>query len=134
MGLSTVADFGAPLSLGSVWDAGAAGAGTYTSADQKNLTHRGLNLYINITALTGTGPTVTVIIEGKDPVSGQYFTLLSSTALSAIGFTRLIVYPGIAVTANFSDNDALPGTWRVRVVVGGTGPAATGTISASLLI
>ncbi len=134
MGLSTVQDFGAPLSLGSTWDAGAAPAGTYVSADQKNLTHRGLALYVNISALTGTGPTVTVTIQGRDPVSGQYFTLLASAALGAVGFTRMLVYPGVPATANLADNDALPGTWRVQVVVAGTTPAATATISACLLI
>src|SRR5574340_1113816 len=106
----------------------AAAAGTYLSADIPNLSHAGLMVYINITALTGTGPQLVVTIQGKDPVSGQYFTLLASAALTATGFTRLLIYPGVAATANFSDNDVLPPTWRIQAVVSGTTPTVTATI------
>ncbi len=104
------------------------------SADQDNRLHRGLMVFINITALTGTGPTLTVTVQGRDRVSGQYFNFLSSTALSAVAFTRLLVYPGVTATANFSDNDVLSPTWRILYAIGGTTPAVTGTISFAKMV
>ncbi len=108
----------------------AAGAGTYTSIDQDNFVAKGANVFANITAITGTSPTLTVIIEGKDSASGQYYTILSSAALGATGFTPLTVYPGVTAVANSAASQIVPKYWRVRAVVSGTGPAVTATISA----
>lgn len=111
----------------------AAGAGAVNSDDQTNTRRRGLQLVIDITAITGTSPTLTVTIEGKDAVSGKYYTLLASAALSAAGTNVLRVYPGLTAAANTVANDVLPLTWRVKSVIGGTTPAVTATIAATLL-
>ena len=92
---------------------------------------RGLTVYVNITALTGTSPTVTVTIEAYDSVSQGYVTLLESAALAATGLTMLQIYPGIASLANESANAVLPNEWRIAVALGGTTPAVTGSISAN---
>lgn len=110
----------------------AASAGS-NGSDQTNAARRGLHLVIDITAITGTTPTLTVTIEGKDPVSGKYYTLLASAALNATGTTVLKVYPGLTAAANTVVNDVLPGTWRVRTAIGGTTPAVTATIAASVI-
>jgi hypothetical protein len=102
-------------------------------ADQVNYNGRGLHLTIDITAITGTTPTLTVTIQGKDPVSGKYYTLLASAALAAVATTVLRVYPGLAAAANLVANDALPRNWRVITVIGGTTPAVTATIAASII-
>lgn len=94
----------------------------------------GVQIGINITAITGTTPTLTVIIEGLDEASGVYYPLLSSAALAATGFTLLSLYPGIATAANASASQALPKSWRVRYVIAGTTPAVTATIGAGLNI
>lgn len=111
----------------------AAGLGTVNGPDINNVAGKGLNVYINITAISGTTPTLTVTVQGKDPVSGQYFTILASTALAATGFTRMIIYPGVPAVANASDNDVLPDTFRVIAAVGGTGPSVTATISGCII-
>lgn len=95
---------------------------------------RGVQIGVNITALTGTSPTMTVIIEGLDAASGTYYTLLSSAALAATGFTLLTVYPGVTVAANAAASQALPNTWRIRYVIAGTTPAVTATVGANLII
>src|SRR5689334_18301024 len=110
----------------------AASAGV-SSPDQVNAGAAGLKVVVDITALGGTSPTLTVIIEGKDTASGKYFTILSSTALAAVATTVLTVYPGVAASANVAANDVLPRTWRVRTVIGGTTPAVTATIGASVV-
>lgn len=111
----------------------AASAGA-NGADQLNLNARGLKLVIDITAITGTTPTLTVTIQGKDPVSGKYFTILASAALSATGTTVLTVYPGLTASANVTANDVLPRDWRVITAIAGTTPAVTATIGASLIV
>ena len=110
-----------------------AGAGTTNGFDQVNYWSRGIKLVIDITAITGTSPTLTVTIQGRDPVSGKYFTVLASATLTATGTTVLTVFPGAPVSANASANDCLPRDWRVVAVVGGTGPAVSATIAAILL-
>lgn len=110
----------------------AAAAGT-SSADQANTSARGIKVVVDVTAITGTTPTLTVTLQGKDPISGKYYTLLASAALSAVGTTVLTVYPGLTAAANLTANDVLPATWRVITAIGGTTPAVTATIAATLL-
>lgn len=110
----------------------AASAGV-NGTDQINNTGRGINVVINITAITGTTPTLTVTLQGKDTVSGVYYTILASAALAATGTTVLQVFPGATATANVSANALLPRTWRVISVIGGTTPSVTATVSASVI-
>lgn len=112
----------------------AAAAVSGNSATLDNAFWNGLQLGVNITALTGTTPTLTVIIEGQDDASGQWYTLLSSAALAATGFTLLSLYPAVVAVANVSIPQVLPKTWRIRYVIAGTTPAVTATIGASLQV
>jgi hypothetical protein len=121
------------LDLAALITLSAASAGV-NSADQANINGRGIQLGINITAITGTSPTLTVTIQGKDGASGQYYTLLASAALNATGFTLLTVYPGAPTTANVSASQVLPRTWRVITAIGGTGPSVTATVGASVIV
>ncbi len=111
-----------------------AALGTTNSADQVNPTGRGLKLGVNITVIAGTAPTLTVVIQGKDESSGQYYTLLSSAALAAVAFTLYTVYPGLVAAANVVASDVLPNTWRVQFIAGGTAVTSIiATIGASVL-
>lgn len=116
--------------VSSLFPASAQVPGTYASTDQKNWLHKGIQLVIDITANGGTG-TLTVTIEGRDPVTGKYYTLLASSALAAVATTTLTVYPSVAATANVSAPNVLPTTWRVKGVVATNN--VTATIGASLM-
>ena len=111
----------------------AAAAGT-NGADQTNYNGRGVKLVVDITALTGVSPTLTVTLQGKDAASGKYYNILVSAALVAVATTVLEVYPGIATAANVTQGVALPRTWRVITAIGGTTPAVTATVGASLIV
>jgi len=111
----------------------AQGAATVPSADQLNPAGSGIKLVIDITAISGTTPTLTVTLQGKDTTSGKYYTILASAALNAVGTTVLTVFPSATAAANVAANDMLPRTWRVSAVVGGTGPSVTATIGASVV-
>jgi hypothetical protein len=112
----------------------AAGAGTTTAPYDLNPTHRGCMVVINITAISGTSPTLTVSVMGHDPVSDTDFTILSSAALNSTGETVLTVYPGCIASANAVANSPIPNVWTVKAVVGGTGPSVTATISALTIV
>lgn len=111
----------------------AAASGTYTSDDQTNTGARGVKVYLNISAI-GASVTVTVTIQGKDPVSGSYYTILASAAKSATGLTVLTVYPGLTASANVVASDVLPRTWNVIAVVADTTGTPTFTVSCSYLL
>ncbi len=102
--------------------------GTTNGNDQKIPEHKGIKVFINILNIATAG-TLTVTIQGKDPVSGNYYTILATTALNSMGFTVLTVYPGATVAANVAASDVLPDTIRIQAVVGGT---VTGTFIATI--
>lgn len=108
------------------------------SADLSNTDWRGVNVVVNVTAITGTTPTLTVSIQGKDPVSGQYYTLVTNgSAINATGTFVFSVYPGGPTSTSspaFSTASPLPRTWRILYAIGGTTPAVTATMSASLIL
>jgi hypothetical protein len=87
-------------------------AATQNSIDLGNLGAAGLIVVIDVTAVPGTD-TVTFTIQGKDKVSGKYYTLLASTALVATGTVRLRVHPDLTAAANAAASDLVPDAWRV---------------------
>lgn len=111
----------------------AARTATVVTPDQTNNNGRGCHLIVDVTAASGTSPTLTVSIEGKDPASGKYYTILSSAAIAAIGTYVLRVYPGETVAANAAASDVLPRTWRVNAVIGGTTPSFTFSVGAVIV-
>lgn len=92
---------------------------------------RGLRVTINVTAIAAT-PSVVFTIQGKDPVTGAYYTVLASAAVTGTGVTTLYVYPGSAVTANAAANFHLPSTWRV-IATHGDADSITYVVGAELL-
>lgn len=104
------------------------------SADYSDARAIGLIVGINITAITGTTPTLTVTVQGKDPHSGTYYTVLASAALTAAGYTELVIYPGSTVAANVSVARPIPINWRISTTIGGTTPAVTATVSAQTIV
>lgn len=96
--------------------ASAARVATFVGDDNKKVPgNKGCKAVLSLTAVPGVD-TVTVVIEGKDRISGSYYAILTGAAQVATGVFVLTVYPGIAVTANVSASDVLPDTYRARVV------------------
>ena len=107
----------------------AAGLGTVNGPDQP-CSSSALSLGINITALTGTSPTLQVTVQGKHAASGQYYTSLQSAVLAATGFTLLSIAAGLVAAANTVANAVMPSVFRLSYTIGGTTPAVTATIGA----
>jgi hypothetical protein len=117
------------VAAASLNSASASGVG----ADLAKHQARGMVLVVNVSAITGSGASLTVTLQGKDAVSGQYYTLLTSPAITATGMTVLRIYPGITASANAAANDVLPAQWRVAYAITGTSPAVTATVGANML-
>ena len=56
---------------------------------------------------------ITFTLQGKDTLSGNYYTILASTAVNSVTTRILKVYPGLTVSANLVASDILPQTYRV---------------------
>jgi len=92
--------------------ASAARTTSANGADRTNQTCRGFKLVIDMTAVPGVD-TVTFTVQGKDPASGKYYTLLASGAIVAASTVVLSLYPALTAAANAVANDILPRTFRV---------------------
>jgi hypothetical protein len=90
----------------------AARTATLQSSDITNYNAKGLHLVIDVTAIAAT-PSVVFTIQGKDALSGKYYTILASAAITGTGTTVLKVYPGLTGVANSKADDLLPRVWRV---------------------
>jgi hypothetical protein len=89
------------------------------SFDVPNPRCRGVKVYITTGAFGSGASAITVTIQGKDPVSGKYYTILTSASLvtnkdiSNAAANLLTVYPELAAVANQTAQDVLPPTWRI---------------------
>lgn len=88
---------------------------TTSSTDQTNYNWRGAHIVIDVTAIAAT-PSIVVTVQGKDVISGKYYTILTSAAITGTGTTVLRIYPGLVAVANLTISDILPRLWRVSVV------------------
>ena len=102
--------------------------GVAASADLNNFGYRGAHVTVSATGVTGNGTSLTVKVQGKDPVSGQYYDIhgaaLPAVTANLAAPNYLSVYPGIAETGNQTVSDVLPKTWRIHTTLAGTGGAA----------
>lgn len=97
--------------------ASAARTAAPTLVDMVNYNARGLIICINCTAIVAT-PSVVFVVEGKDSIPGDYWTMLSSVPIVATGKTVLMLGPTLTEAANLKANCLIPRTYRVRPVHG----------------
>lgn len=112
----------------------AQGAGSVSSGAHSNSHSRGVIVTIDVTAITGTGPSLTVTLSQIDPSSGKKIVILASAAISTVSTTQLKVYPGLTAAANAVVNGVLPPHFIIDAVVAGTAPSVTAKISAAQVL
>lgn len=107
---------------------------TFNGEDFTNKGHRGINLFLDITAKSGTSPTLDIKLQAKDPTSGNYFDVPGAAFAqkTTTGQAMLTIYPGIGETANVSVSDVLAAIYRFVATIGGTTPSFTFSLSANL--
>lgn len=89
-------------------------AATVTGQDINNDIYSCVTVILDITAVPG-GDTVTLAIQGKDQLSGKYYTILTGAAEAGAATRTYSICPGITVAANVSASQILPAIWRVNV-------------------
>jgi hypothetical protein len=104
---------------------------TTSSRDIKNFDGTGAVVVIDCTADPASA-SVTFTIEGKDPASAKYYTILTSAAITGTGTTVLRVHPDLTAAANTVAKDMLPAVWRVTATAG-NGDSLTYSVGASMI-
>lgn len=94
--------------------------GATFSANQTNYNHRGLILFVYVTAVGATG--IRVRLQGFDPgSSGLAYNLNNAFNINATGLYCYTFYPGATFSSTGTQviatavNTILPRTWRVRI-------------------
>lgn len=141
-GVATDVSAAAPLPVATTGNqagtllASAAQTATLATAAQANTTARGVIVTVNVTAVSGTGPTLVASVQAQDPVSLAWYPLnAAATAISAAGLYTFAVYPGAtggAVTQ--ATGLPLPQAWRVSFTIAGTTPSFTFSAGYSYVI
>jgi hypothetical protein len=105
--------------------ASAARTATTSSSDQTNYNNSTLQCILNVTAVPAVPATggLTLKIEGKDPISGNYYTILTAPAqIQAVGAYVYEVGLGLSGAAEGGIVKRLaamlPRTWRATVTAG----------------
>jgi hypothetical protein len=112
--------------------ASAARTTAINSADFINYNAKGAHIIIDVSALIA-GAELTPTIQGKDPVSGNYYDLLVGLPITATGTNIIKIYPGIAAVVNAAASDILPRTWRVSLAVANAN-SVTYSVGAQLVV
>lgn len=101
--------------------ASGARAASGNTPDFTNISGAGAIVFVDITAVAGATPNMTVKLQSKDPVSGNYVDIPGAVtaSLTAIGTYMLAVRPGITVVANQAIAQPVPRTFRLVYTIGG---------------
>ena len=83
-------------------------------------------IVVDVTAVSGTSPTLDIKVTCKDPVSGKHRDLYSFTQFTAIGTQDQHIGPGLET------NKGLGSKIRVEYTIGGTDPSFTFSVGAVL--
>ena len=78
--------------------------------------YSGAIFVIKATVDPGTA-SITPHIEGYDPTTGSWYTILTGAAIASVSTVVLRVVPGATIAANLVANDYLPDRIRFRMAV-----------------
>ena len=119
-------------------EASSAKVASGNGSTQTNFNASGLFVWVNVTAVSGTTPTLTVRVQWSPDGGTTWLDLDTTNAQTAsiTGVTAAVlrIYPGIATAANAALNAPLPRTWRLAWTVGGTTPSFTFAAQASYIL
>ena len=112
---------------------------TANGSDIINYNHRGAHVVLNYST-GGTSNLIMMNVQGKDPLTGVYYNIVSTVTLSATGSAAYMIYPGVtaaaaaAVVSSGGANGVIPRTWRVQVVQSGTSLTANFGVGYSMIV
>jgi uncharacterized membrane protein len=144
----TVTQVGAATLIfnGTTWDRARGMSGNLTTGDTgaktatgngatiANVGNKGVQVLVNMGAVTGTSPTCVFKLQGSPDGGTSWYDIpgAATASLTATGLFGITVYPGIAATAGTTTtgttatvSQVMPRTWRVVWTIGGTTPSFT---------
>ena len=92
---------------------------------------RGIIIYMEVTAVSGTSPTLDCKVQGYDALGDVWHDITGAVFAqkTGAGSDYLTVYPGIGETANEAVSDVIPALIRVHSTLGGSSsPTVTFTL------
>jgi hypothetical protein len=121
--------------VGTVLDASLARAASGAGVTGANITGTGILVYTNITAVTGTTPTLILNLQVQDPVSLLWVNVpgVVFPTRTAVGLFATVIYPGVVATADVI-NMPVPRVYRLAWTIGGTTPSFTFSTAVASLI
>lgn len=99
--------------------ASAARTAAVTGVDVASNSADGVRVILDVT-VDPAAASITLTIQGKDPISGSYYTLLTGAAVAGVGTTTYTVYPPITAVANVAASAVLPSVFRINMAVADT--------------
>ena len=109
-------------------DSSSARTATVAGATVTNFNARGAVITINVTAVSGTTPTLVAKLQ-YSPDAGttwiDYTAKPVTATISATGQTTLTVYPSVVEVANAAVSLPIPRIVRMHYTIGGTSPSFT---------
>ena len=92
---------------------------------------RGSIIYMEVTAVSGTSPTLDCKVQGYDALGDVWHDITGAVFAQKTGAGNdyLTIYPGIGETANEAVSDVIPALIRVHNTIGGS---STPTVTFSL--
>lgn len=103
------------------------GAATVTSNPITLGAGANLSCYYAQTSHTGT-PSVTWAIQGQVPTTTNYYSIITSAAVTADSTSILSIGTGILPSANLGANQVVPPVIRLSVTVAGTSPVVNAAV------
>jgi hypothetical protein len=85
---------------------------TNSTTDFANYGHQGLIVIFDVTAVHASGSDIKCKIEGKDTVSGKYYTILESASVTTVSTNIYRVNPQLTAGANLIAKDMMPTDFR----------------------
>lgn len=97
---------------------------------------RGVRLVLNVTAASGSSPTLDVKLQRYDDTSANWIDLPSAAFAQKTGVSNddLVVYPGVAETANRSVSDVITSRWRAVATIAGSSPSFSFTVTGEYIL
>ena len=92
---------------------------------------RGIIIYMEITAVSGTSPTLDSKVQGYDALGDVWHDITGAVFAqkTGAGSDYLTIYPGIGETSNEAVSDVIPQHIRVHSTLGGSStPTVTFTL------
>ena len=99
--------------------------------------HKGVRYHVKVTAKSGTNPTLDLKAQTYDSGSGDWVDITGASLAQITNTisTKLLIYPGVAESANLKVSDTPGRRVRLLATIGGTAtPTFTLSLSAERLI